>query len=193
MKTKSNYVIVCIALTNLFILNSCNKTANSTVSDKTIDSLRTQIKQLTAGDELVQKRLVQFDTLDFVVFSRQDWLRFHESHSNDIVVNWPDGHHTNGLAKHIEDMKAMFVYAPNTNIKVHPIRFGSGDFTCVTGVMTGTFSKPMPIGGGKFIQPTGKSFSLPMCTVGRWKDGVMVEETLYWDNQTYMTQMGLGK
>ena len=49
----------------------------------------------------------------------------------------------------------------------------------------------MPIGDGKFIQPTGKTFSLPMCTVGHWKDGVMVEEWLYWDNATYMKQIGV--
>jgi len=90
-------------------------------------------------------------------------------------------------------LKYMFIYAPDTKIKEHPIRFGSGNMTCVTGIMTGTFTQPMPIGDGKFIQPTGKSFSLPMCTVGIWKDGVMVEEYLFWDNQTYMNQLGLGK
>jgi hypothetical protein len=35
--------------------------------------------------------------------------------------------------------------------------------------MTGTFTKPMPIGDGKFIQPTGKKFSINMCTVGTGK------------------------
>jgi hypothetical protein len=49
----------------------------------------------------------------------------------------------------------------------------------------------MPIGDGKFIQPTGKKFSIPMCTIGHWKDGVMTEEWLYWDNATYMKQIGL--
>ena len=51
----------------------------------------------------------------------------------------------------------------------------------------------MQIGNGKFIKPTGKAFKMPMCTVGHWKDGVMIEESLFWDNQTYMTQIGLGK
>ena len=87
----------------------------------------------------------------------------------------------------------MFVYAPNTSIKQHPVRFGSGNITCVIGVMTGTFTVPMPIGNGKFIQPTGKSFKLPMCTVGIWENGVMTEEYLFWDNQSYMSQIGLGK
>ena len=160
-----------------------------------VDSMTNVLKTYADGSDTLEKHLTIFDTLDFIVFSGQEWIRFHESHSNDIIVNWPDGHHTNGLAKHIEDMKAMFVYAPDTRIKVHPIRFGNGtgEWTCVSGVMEGTFTKPMPIANGKFIQPTGKSFKLPMCTIGHWKDGLMVEESLYWDNQTYMKQMGLGK
>jgi SnoaL-like polyketide cyclase len=175
-------------------LTSCeNNSGKASVNQTTIDSLRNQITELTAGNLMIAKNLITFDTLDFTVFSNQEWTRLHESHANDIKVNWPDGHVTTGIDKHIADLKAMFVYAPNTNIKQHPIRFGSGNMTCVTGVMTGTFTAPMPIGNGKFIQPTGKSFSLPMCTVGIWKDGIMVEESLFWDNQTYMNQLGLGK
>lgn len=162
-------------------------------SQKEIAALRQQIKSLTAGNAKVAEYLQKFDTLDYTVFSNQQWVRLHESHAKDIKVNWPDGHFTLGIERHIADLTAMFVYAPNTQIKEHPIRFGSGNMTCVTGVMTGTFSQPMPIGDGKFIQPTGKSFKLPMCTVGIWKDGVMVEEYLFWDNQTYMNQLGLGK
>ena len=30
-----------------------------------------------------------------------------------------------------------------------------------------------------------------MATIGRWENGVMVEEWLYWDNQTFMQQIGL--
>jgi len=162
-------------------------------SQKEISALRAQIKTLTAGNAQVAQYLQKFDTLDFTVFSNQQWVRLHESHAKNIKVNWPDGHYTMGIERHIADLSAMFVYAPDTKIKIHPVRFGSGNMTCVTGVMTGTFTIPMPIGGGKFIQPTGKTFSLPMCTVGIWENGVMIEEYLFWDNQTYMTQLGLGK
>ena len=151
-----------------------------------------ELKKFTDERATVEKNLETFDELDFTVFSNQEWSRFHESHSKDVLVNWPDGHQTSGLEKHIEDLKAMFVYAPDTSIKVHPIKFGSGEFTSVIGVMTGTFTKPMPIGNGKFIEPTGKKFSINMCTVGHWKDGVMIEEWLFWDNATYMKQIGLG-
>lgn len=157
------------------------------------DSLKAIIARLTARDRNVAKHLKTFDTLDYTIFSGMQWARFHESHGEHIKVVWPDGHITTGLAKHIEDMKALFVYAPDTRIKQHPIRFGSGNMTAVTGFMEGTFTKPMPMGNGKFIQPNGKKFKLPMATIGIWKDGVMIEEQLFWDNQTYMNQLGLGK
>ena len=177
----------------LMLTNCTGKKEKCSFSRAGIDSLRNEIKELTKGNEMIANNLKTFDTLDYTVFTNQQWTRLHESHSKDIKVNWPDGHFTIGIERHIADLKALFVYAPNTSIKQHPIRFGSNNMTCVTGVMTGTFTKPMPIGNGKFIQPTGKSFTLPMCTVGIWKDGVMIEEYLFWDNQTYMNQIGLGK
>jgi hypothetical protein len=157
-----------------------------------IEETKRELTKFTDERATVKKNLETFDELDYIVFSNQEWTRLHESHSKDVKVNWPDGHYTTGIEKHIEDLKAMFVYAPDTSIKVHPIKFGSGEYTSVIGVMTGTFTKPMPIGDRKFIQPTGKKFSLNMCTVGHWKDGVMIEEWLFWDNATYMKQIGIG-
>ena len=141
----------------------------------------------------VEKKLKTFDELDFDVFSNQKWERLHESHAKDIVVTWPDGHEVKGIDKHIDDLKALFVYAPDIKIKAHPIRFGSGEWTTVTGVMTGTFTKPMPIGEGKFIQPTGKQFALPMSTIGHWSNGTMDHEWLFWDSGEFMKQLGLAK
>jgi hypothetical protein len=190
--TLSIRVRLLIALTVLAFAG-CNG-GQDAASRNTGSSSELQAK-VDSMQKVLDKHLEIFDTLDYTVFSGQEWARLHESHADDIVVNWPDGHHTNGLPRHIEDLKAMFVYAPDTRCKVHPIRFGdkTGEWTCVTGIMEGTFSKPMPLGNGKFIQPTGKSFKLPMCTVGHWKNGVMIEESLFWDNQAYMNQLGLGK
>jgi hypothetical protein len=141
----------------------------------------------------VERNLKVFDTLDFDVFSNQKWDRLRESHAQDIVVTWPDGHETKGIDKHTEDLKALFVFAPDIKIKTHPIRFGSGTFTAATGVMTGTFSKPMPIGEGKFIEPNGKRFAIGMATIGHWSGKTMDHEWLFWDNQDFMKQIGLGK
>ncbi len=144
-----------------------------------------------AAEKLVAEHLAKFDELDYVVFSGRQWTRLHESHSQDVIVHWPDGHFTKGIQKHIEDLDAMFVYAPDTRIKVHTVKLGQGEFTAVIGVMEGTFTKPMPKGDGTFIQPTGKAFKIDRCTVGHWTKGVMDEEYLFWDNLTYMKQLGL--
>ena len=184
----SLFTIVSLGVT----FSSCTNTNATTASQSEIDSLRSQVEQFTANDATISKNLAKFDTLDFTVFSDQQWDRLHESHAPDIKVYWPDGHVTEGLEKHVEDLKALFVFAPDTRVKQHPIRIGSGNLTAVTGVFEGTFTKPMPIGSGKTIPPTGKAFKLPMCTVGIWKsDGTMSEEHLFWDNQTFMKQIGL--
>ena len=183
----------CIGLALTTLTGCSNDSSQSTEMQTKIDSMQKVLASMS--DDTLQSHLTKFDTLDYVVFSGQEWERFHESHDKNIIVNWPDGHHTEGIERHIADMKALFVYAPDTRIKVHPIRFGNGtgEWTCVTGIMEGTFTKPMPLGNGKFAQPTGKAFKLPMCTVGHWKNGVMIEESLYWDNQTYMRQIGMAK
>jgi predicted ester cyclase len=157
-----------------------------------VQQMQKELKKFKDAQVAVQKNLETFDELDFKVFSGRDWTRLHESHHKDVKVNWPDGHSTVGIDRHIKDLDAMFVYAPDTSIAIHPVKIGSEDWTAVIGIMTGTFTLPMPTGDGKFIQPTGKKYSITMCTVGHWKDGVMIEEWLFWDNMTYMKQIGLG-
>ena len=140
---------------------------------------------------LADQHLKTFDELDFDVFTNQKWDRIHESHSQDIVVHWPDGRTTEGIEPHIEDLKAMFIWAPDTRIEQHPIKIASGQWTSVIGVIEGTFTQPMPLPDGTFIEPTGQSFKLTMNTVGYWEDGVMTEEYLFWDNLEFMKQIGL--
>lgn len=147
-----------------------------------------------ALQQKVQKHIATFDDLDFNVFSNQKWDELKHSHSKDVKVHWPDGHITIGIEKHIEDLKYLFTYAPDTRIKEHPVKIGQGEWTAVYGIMEGTFTKPMTTADGTVIQPNGKSFKLPMATISHWnKEGQMDEEYLFWDNATYMAQLGLGK
>lgn len=144
------------------------------------------------ADEGAARHIATFDELDFQVFSNQEWERLHESHNENIVVSWPDGHSTVGIDRHIEDLKVLFVHAPDTRIEVHPIRIGSGAWTAVVGVMRGTFTQPMKQADGTEIKPTGNAFAVPMTTIGYWQDGRMIHEWLFWDNATYMAQLGRG-
>ncbi len=150
-----------------------------------------KLAKYEADAKSVAERIAIFDTLDFDIYTHQKWDRFKESHAQDIVVYYPDGHTTKGLDAHIAELKPLFVFAPDTRIEVHPVKFGSGEWTSVIGVMEGTFTNPMPISDGKTIAPTGKKFKLMMSTVGHWKNGLMDAEYLFWDNQSLMKQIGL--
>jgi SnoaL-like polyketide cyclase len=137
--------------------------------------------------------LENFDTLDFEVFSHQEWRRLGESHARNIRVHFPDGHYTDGIDKHIADMAAWFEWAPDMRVDAHPVRLAKDNLTAVTGVLKGTFSQPMPDGKGGTIAPTGKAFAIDMVTVGIWNSqGTMDEEFFFWDNQTFYSKMGLG-
>jgi predicted ester cyclase len=156
-----------------------------------IDGMKQQLATIMKTRQAEKVNLENFDDLDFNVYSAQKWELLGKSHSKDIVVHYPDGHTSKGLDAHIEELKPQFAFAPDTRVTEHPIRIASGDWTAVYGTNAGTFTLPMSIGNGKSIPPTGKSFKLGMTTIGHWKDGVMDEEWLMWDNMSFMKQVGL--
>src|SRR5690349_4489875 len=152
------------------------------------------VPKVTGMPVVLAKNLANFDDLDFRVYTNQQWQDLHKTHSKDVIVHWPDGHTTQGIEKHIEDLKYMWTFAPDNRIEEHPVRFGTvdGEWTAVTGWLEGTFTKPMVLADGKSIPPTGKAYRIPMATIGHWgKDGIMFEEFLFWDNGEFMKQIGL--
>ncbi|MET4728995.1 hypothetical protein ABIE09_002807 [Lysobacter enzymogenes] len=151
------------------------------------------LKRLQAEQTQQDRNLQTFDELDFVHYSGQQWDHFHRSHAPNILVHYPDGSTTTGLEAHLERLKPQFVFAPDTRIKVHPVKVAQGNLTAVTGIMEGTFTQPMPLPDGTTLAPTNQPFKLDMATFGRWENGVMVEEWLYWDNQAFMKQIGAAK
>ncbi|WP_212003944.1 ester cyclase [Chitinophaga sp. HK235] len=174
----------------LVVYASCSNPVNNSGDWKAkADSLQAKLNQFEQNQQEINTYLTRFDSLDFDFYSHQQWDSLQLSHASNIVVTYPDGHQTTGIPTHISELKPMFVFAPDTRIVSHPIKFGSGKYTCVVGVMEGTFSQPMPGSGGKSIPPTGKKFKLQMCTVGEWKDGKMIAETLFWDNAALMKQI----
>ena len=91
-------------------------------------------------------------------------------------------------------MKGIFLFAPDTHVTEHEIRFGTNDAEWTTNLswVEGTFTQPMDIGNGEFIPPNGKKFRIPLVTLGHWgKDRLMHEEYLIDDTATFADQLGL--
>lgn len=177
----------------LALLYSCKGMKQSeAILNMKIDSLEKELLKYKAEKLVTEMRLVRFDSLDFYIYNNKRWDDFDISHSVNIVVHYPDRTTTVGLTPlHLESMKPQFVFAPDTRIVSHPVKFGSGDWTAVIGEMEGTFTKPMTLDNGKIIPPTGKKFMVRMCTIGHWEGGKLTEEYLFWDNESFKRQIGI--
>jgi hypothetical protein len=188
-KLKSAFLLIPV----LFLSFSCSGRHETIAGLKSeIDSLQKELLDYKAEKLITEMRLVRFDSLDFYIYNNQKWEDMSISHDDKIIVHYPNGSTTVGLIPlHLESMKPLFVFAPDTKIISHPVKFGNGDWTAVIGEMEGTFSQPMPVAGGKPILPTGKKFKLKMCTIGHWQGGKLIEEYLFWDDLTFRNQIGI--
>ena len=113
------------------------------------------------ADDEVTRNLQGMDELDFKGWNRADWQGvFAHYHTDDVLVEVNGQPPTRGLQEHIEAMKALVESTGGTPIQVasHPIRFGSGEWTCVVGEFEG---------GGRMV------------TVAKWRDGAIAEEYIW--------------
>src|SRR5262245_14911144 len=47
--------------------------------------------KMSGVPDVVRHTLANFDDLDFRVYTGQQWQDVHLSHSQDVIVHWPDG------------------------------------------------------------------------------------------------------
>ena len=113
-----------------------------------------------------QTHLDLFDKLDFVAWNNNNWTLFKEIHSSDVLVVDFDGTITKGIDEHVKWAKESQESAPTT-ITVHPIKIAVGNWTAVTGNLTGT------------VLSTGETFNSTMITLAHWENGQIIEEYLF--------------
>jgi steroid delta-isomerase-like uncharacterized protein len=106
----------------------------------------------------------------------------------DCETVTPNGPMT-GVAAQRAFAEAFRVAAPDNQLK--PLRtFESGDTVIVEGVYSGTHTGPLA-GPGGTIPATGRAFSFPYVDVLQARDGKFVSHRIYWDNVTFLAQLGL--
>jgi hypothetical protein len=115
-----------------------------------------------SNDDAVESNLKGMDDLDFVGWNNADWNGvFAHHHTDDVLVAWQRQPTTHGIEEHIEAMKAYVdQYGGGTppQITSHPIKFGSGEWTCVIGEFES---------GARMV------------TVAKWRDGAIAEEYIW--------------
>jgi hypothetical protein len=130
-------------------------------------------------------------------WNARDWDTFDSYHdSNSVVVYWPGQEHnpTHGGPNHRAEAERFCNAFPDNKVHNQPydILFGDGDYTAFVTRFTGTVTGPLEMQDGSSIEPTGKAFDVLYSTTARWTDGKIVEEYLFYDNGTFLKQIGLG-
>lgn len=141
----------------------------------------------------VEENLRLMKTLDDA-WNSQDWETFNKRHADNVEVFWPgQPEPTKGIHAHHLEHVEFFKTFPDNHVAKNPykILFGHGDYTCSVADFTGTMKGPMMGPDGKLIPPTNKKFKVEFCTVAHWKDGKIVEEKLFYDQISFMKQIGL--
>lgn len=113
------------------------------------------------SDDQVSRNLQGMDDLDFDGWNTGDWEGvFAAHHTEDVMVAFHGMPVTHGRDAHIAAMKAVTDQngGTPTHIKSHPIKFGSGEWTCVVGEFDD---------GSRMV------------TVARWRDGAIAEEYIW--------------
>ena len=113
------------------------------------------------ADDTVTHNLENMDELDFTGWNRADWEGvFARHHTDDVLVVVHGQPSTHGIREHIQAMRALVESTGGTpaQVRSHPIRFGSGEWTCVVGELED---------GSRMV------------TVARWRDGAIAEEYVW--------------
>ncbi len=86
--------------------------------------------------------------------------RVRHYHTDNVLVDVHGQAQTHGIQEHIDAMRAFVETTGGTPIQItsHPVKFGSGDWTCVVGEFEG---------GGRMV------------TVAKWRDGAIAEEYIW--------------
>ncbi|MCU1489190.1 MAG: hypothetical protein JWM85_595 [Acidimicrobiaceae bacterium] len=128
-------------------------------------------------------------------WNARDWDTFDGLHDADCTVYWPgrEADPTRGGPAHRAESVAFCEAFPDNQVHNRPydMLLGEGDFTSFVTRFTGTFTEPLKQPDGTVIAPTGKAFDLLFSTSAKWRDGRIIEEYLFWDNGTFLRQVGL--
>jgi hypothetical protein len=143
------------------------------------------------SDAVSEQNLERFTTSEIEGFNGRNFDLLAAHHADDVVVQMPDGSVVHGVEQHMKDLRDMLSWGPDFRIAEHVTKVAADGWTAVIGVLVGTFSRPMRLPDGTSLAPTDNNLRLQVATFARWRDGRIVEESLFWDGASFAQQLGL--
>lgn len=88
-------------------------------------------------------------------------------------------------------LQSLFAAVPDAKVQVLSAVPAGDNMVVEQWVVTGTWTAPFTSGPLAGLNPTGKQFSLPGASIYQLQDGKVVAETQYYDQLTYLAQLGM--
>lgn len=151
-KTYELFLMSCIAL--LFLAGTSIMVKQAMAQGQPSN----QTETIVAKTPEEKSNLERFDKLDFDAWNNRNWTLFSELHGQDVLVSDFNGNVTKGLDQHLQWAKNAVAFQPDSEIVSHPIKIAAGNWTAVTGTLTGNNT---------------------MMTLAHWEDGKITEEHLF--------------
>ena len=124
-------------------------------------------------------------------YNAHDWDQFFRNSDESIVIYAPDLEEPlKGLDASKERFKANAEAFPDQHIETRQV-FGQGDWIVLEGVFTGTHKGTFTGPDGQEVPPTNKAVELPLALVFKVEGGKVTEEHDYYDNLSFLGQLGL--
>ena len=198
MKTlKQISTLICMIMASVMIVSCGNSSDKVAELENKIEELQAKVTAYEADLKTTENNLKLFDDLDLVAFNGRDMKHIADIHHPDInVYNVSTGDTEGFNPAHKKDIQFLFDTFSDFDIYEHTVGFGGKDkdgnqWTAGISKSRGTFDNPMTLANGKVIKPTGKKFDVRIATIAKWKDGRILEEWLFWDNEDWMRQIGV--
>ena len=146
----------------------------------------------TESTDRVARNLAVMKAAD-TAFNERDIDGAMALHHPDVVVHVPNSAEPSVGAAHRADFEVFLRAFPDIHIEndPYPIQFGQGDWITAVTHIKGTFTGELIGPDGKVIPPTGKSFDVPMATIARIENGLLVEEHAFIDQTLLFRQIGV--
>jgi ketosteroid isomerase-like protein len=128
-------------------------------------------------------------------FNARDYAGFLDlRHEPEVVVYQPNlPEPTRTREAHRAEIEWLIRACPDLHVHNDPyeVQFGQDDWTLALSRMTGTFTGEMTAPDGSVIPPTGKAFDVQFTTIALWRDDMIAEERVIWDQLSLLQQIGL--
>jgi steroid delta-isomerase-like uncharacterized protein len=144
---------------------------------------------MAAGKPMGEDSLKVIEEVESAMNAR-DWGVWDDLHAENVVLHSPDSPEpTRGREKVQAWYKAFATGFPDLDVKTLRT-FGAGDWVIGEYMVSGTHTGPLPGPEGE-ISPTNKRVQLASATVYRIEGGQVAEIHEYFDQMSFMAQLGL--